>query len=147
VVQHRNRSISLSLIPIIRHNSLLIINPQLETRRTPIDKLNGPTRLDARDGLVGVTGDDVAAVQEGTGHVVGGAGVTDDHLVVGFEALEGDVLDAVGFVLGFGFGDDGGAGDEGVVDSGVGDEIGLEFSEVDVQGAFEAEGGGDGGDD
>ena len=78
---------------------------------------------------------------------MGGTGVTDDHLVVGFEALKGDVLDAVGFVLGFGFGDDGGARDEGVVDSGVGDEIGLEFSQVDVQGAFETERGGDGGDD
>jgi len=75
-----------------------------------------------------------------------GTRITNDHLVVGFEALKGDVLDAVGFVLGFGFGDDGGTGDEGVVDSWVRDEVSLKFGEVDVQGAFEAQGGGDGRD-
>jgi len=53
----------------------------------------------------------------------------------------------MGFMLRFGFGDDGGAGDEGVVDSWVGDQVCLEFSEVDVQGSFEAEGRSDGGDD
>ena len=54
--------------------------------------------------------------------------ITDNHLIVGFETLEGDVLDAVGFMLCFGFGDDGGAGDEWVVDSWVGDQVCLEFS-------------------
>ena len=71
--------------------------------------------------------------------------ITDNHLIVGLETLERNVLDAVRFVLRFGFGDDGGAGDEGVVDSWVGDQVCLEFGEVDVQGSFEAEGGGDGG--
>jgi hypothetical protein len=129
---------------MLRHHSLLIINPQLEARRTPINKLNGPTRLNTRNRLVGVSRDDIATVQKRTGHVMCGTGVTNNHLIVGFKALEGDVLDAVGFMLGFGFGDDGGTGDQGVVDSWVRDEIGLEFGEVDVQGAFEAEGGGDG---
>ena len=64
-----------------------------------------------------------------------------------FETLEGDILDTMGFMLCFCFGDDWGAGDEGVVNSGVRDEVSLEFSEIDVQGTFEAEGGGDGGDD
>lgn len=75
-----------------------------------------------------------------------GTGVTHHHLIVRFETLEGDVLHAVGLVLRFGFGDDGGAGDEGIVDSWVGDQICLEFCEVDVQGSFETEGRGDGGD-
>ena len=59
--------------------------------------------------------------------------------------MEGNVLDTMGFMLRFGFGDDGGAGDEGIVNSWVGDQVCLEFSEVDVQGSFEAEGRGDGG--
>jgi len=126
-LQHSNRSIGLRLIPRIRNNGLLIINAQLESSRTPIDKLNRPARLDLRDGLVGITGDDITAVQECTGHVMGSSGVTDDHLVMGLEALEGDILDAVGFVLSLGFGDDGCAGDKWVVDSGVGNEISLEF--------------------
>jgi hypothetical protein len=71
--------------------------------------------------------------------------ITYNHLIVRFETLEGNVLDAMGFMLRFGFGDDGGAGDEGVVDSWIGDQVCLEFSEVDVQRSFEAEGRGDGG--
>jgi hypothetical protein len=33
------------------------------------------------------------------------------------------------------------------VNSGVGDEVSLEFSQIDVQGTFKTEGGRDGGDD
>ena len=33
------------------------------------------------------------------------------------------------------------------MDAGVGHEVGLELGDVDVEGAVEAEGGGDGGDD
>lgn len=36
--------------------------------------------------------------------------------------------------------------DEGVVDTGVGDQVGLELVEIDVQGAIEAQAGGDGAD-
>jgi len=125
----------------------LIINAQLEPSGTPINELNGPTRFDGRNSLIRVTRDNITTVQKGTSHVMCGTGITNDHLIVGFEALEGDVLDAVGFVLGFGFGDDGGTGDEGVVDSWVRDKVRLKFGKVDVQGAFEAEGGGDGRDD
>ena len=75
------------------------------------------------------------------------AGITHDHLIVGFKTLEGDVLNTVAFVLSFGLGDDGGTGDKGVVNSGIGDQVSLEFSEIDVQRAFEAERRSDGGDD
>jgi len=43
--------------------------------------------------------------------------------------------------------DDRGVGDEREVDTGVGDQVGLELVEVDVQGAVETEGGGDGRND
>ena len=125
----------------------MVVDSKFEASRTPIDELNGATRLDTRDGLVGVSGDNVTAVQERAGHVVSGTGVTDDHLVVGFEALEGDILNPVAFMLRLGFGNNWGAGDEGVVDSRVGYQVGLEFCEIDVQGSFETEGGGDARDD
>ena len=43
--------------------------------------------------------------------------------------------------------DDGSVGDEGEVDSGVGDQVGLELGKIDVEGTVESEGSGDGGDD
>ena len=44
-------------------------------------------------------------------------------------------------------GDDGGVGGQGEVDTGVGHQVGLELRQIHVQGAVEAQGGGDGGDD
>ena len=44
-------------------------------------------------------------------------------------------------------GDDWGVCGQGEVDSGVGHQVGLELSQIDVEGAIEPEGGGDGGDD
>ena len=44
-------------------------------------------------------------------------------------------------------GDDGSVGRQHEVNSGVGDEVGLELGDVDVKSAVESEGGGEGGDD
>ena len=50
-------------------------------------------------------------------------------------------------VVGLLGGDDRSIGDQGEVDPGVGHQVGLELSQVDVEGAVEAEGGRDGGHD
>jgi hypothetical protein len=49
-------------------------------------------------------------------------------------------------VVGLLSGDDGGVGGEHEMDSGVGDEVGLELGDVDVEGSVESEGGGQTGD-
>ena len=46
-----------------------------------------------------------------------------------------------------GGGDDGGVGGEGEVDTGVGDQVGLELVQVNVKGAIESEGCSDAGND
>ena len=73
-----------------------------------------------------------------------GTRIANNHLIVGLKTLEGDILNTVGFVLGFGFGDDWRTRNQGVVDSRVRNQISLEFGEIDVQGPFESEGCGDG---
>jgi hypothetical protein len=50
-------------------------------------------------------------------------------------------------VGGLGGGNNGSVGNEREVDAGVGDQVGLELVQVDVQGTVEAERGGDGRDD
>jgi hypothetical protein len=69
-----------------------------------------------------------------------GTGIADDHLVVGFETLEGDVLNTVAFMLRLGLGDDGCAGDERVVNTGVRNQVSLELGKINIQGSFETEG-------
>jgi len=49
-------------------------------------------------------------------------------------------------VVGLLGGDDGSVGGEHEMDTGVGDEVGLEFSNINVKGTIESEGGGEGGD-
>src|SRR5690606_2583378 len=91
-------------------------------------------------------GHNIATVQEAGGHVLAGAGVALDHLVVGLEAGHGDLLDRVGLVGGLGGRDDGRVGNQGEVDTGVGHKVGLELVQVDVEGAVEPKRRGDRGD-
>ena len=124
----------------------LIADAELEAGSAPVDELDGALRLEGRDSGVGVLGDDITTVQQAGGHVLAVSGVALDHLVVGLEAGHGHLLDRVGLVRGLGSRDDRGVGDQGEVNTGVGNEVGLELVQVDVERAVEAERGGDGGD-
>ena len=125
----------------------LVTDTNLETSRAPVDELDGALGLEVGNRGVGVLGDDVSAVEQAGGHVLSVARIALDHLVVGLEAGHGDLLDAVGLVGGLGGGNNRGVGDEREVDTGVGDQVGLELVQVDVEGAVETKRGGDGGDD
>ena len=125
----------------------LVADTDLETSRAPVDELDGALGLKGSDSSVGVLGDNITTVQQAGSHVLSVTWVTLDHLVVGLEAGHGDLHDAVGLVRGLGGGDDRGVGDEREVDTGVGDQVGLELVQVDVEGAVETEGGGDGRND
>ena len=46
----------------------LIADTKLETGRAPVDKLDGPLRLDDSNSSVNILGNDIAAVQECAGH-------------------------------------------------------------------------------
>ena len=122
----------------------LVADTKLKAGRAPVHKLDGPLRLERGDGVVGVVGDDITAVQKARGHVLAVAGVALDHLVVGLEARHGHLHDRVGLVGGLGGGNNRGVGDEREVDTGVGDQVGLELVEIDVEGTVEAKGGGNG---
>ena len=95
---------------------------------------------------MGLLGDNVTTVEQASSHVLAVAGVTLDHLVVGLEARHGDLVDRVGFVSSLVGGDDGGVGNQREVDTGVGDQVGLELVQVDVERTIETQGSGDGGD-
>jgi hypothetical protein len=125
----------------------LVADTNLEAGRAPVDELDGALRLEVGNGGVGVLGHDVTTVQQAGSHVLSVARVALDHLVVGLEASVGDLHDRVGLVGSLGGGDDGSVSDEREVDTGVGDQVGLELVQVDVEGTVESEGGGDGRDD
>lgn len=96
---------------------------------------------------MGVVGNNITTVEQAGSHVLARARVTLDHLVVRLEARHGHLLDRVGLVSSLGGRDDGGVGNQREVDSGVGDQVGLELVQIDIEGAVEAERGGDGRND
>merc|ERR550539_2051572 len=125
----------------------LVVDANLEPGGTPVNELDGPLSLDGGDGVVDVLGDHVASVEHAAGHILAMAGVALDHLVGGLEAGVGDLGHGELLMVSLLSGDDGGVGDQGEVDTGVRHQVGLELGQVYVQGAVEAKGGGDGGDD
>jgi hypothetical protein len=126
--------------------NLLIINSKFKSCGTPIDKLNCPARFNGGNSLIGISRNNITTIQQCTSHVMCGTRITYNHLIVWLETLESDILNAVTLMLRFGFRNDWGAGNKRVVNTWIGNQICLEFSEVNVQRAFEAEGRSDGGD-
>ena len=119
----------------------------LETSGAPVHELDGALGLDGGDGGIDVLGHHVTTEQHAAGHVLAVAGVALHHLVGWLEAGVGDLSHGQLLVVGLLGGDDGGVGGQGEVDTGVGHQVGLELRQIHVQGAVEAQWGGDGGDD
>jgi hypothetical protein len=119
----------------------LVVDAALEAGRAPVDELDGALGLDGRDRGVDVLGDDVAAVHEAARHVLAVARVALGHHARRLEDGVGDLRDGELLVVGLLGRDDRGVRGEHEVDARVGDEVGLELGDVDVQGAVEAERG------
>jgi hypothetical protein len=124
----------------------LVIDSDLESGGAPVNELNGSLGLDGGDGGIDILGDDISSVKHGASHVFSVSGVTFGHHGGGFEGRVGDFSNGELFVIGFLGRDDGGIRRKHEVDSRVGDEVGLEFSDINVQGSIESEGSGEGRD-
>lgn len=147
-------------------NRLLIVDADLETSRAPLHQVERGLGLEGRNSSVAVTGNDVTAVQKSNSHVLAVSGVANHHLVVGLEAydfcqrqfikalypreshtLEGKIRDLEALVRAPVGGNDGSVADQGVVDTRVRYQVGLELVQVDVERTIEAEGGSNRADD
>jgi len=120
----------------------LIVDTNFESSGAPVDELDGSLGLDGGNGGVDVFGDDISSVQHRASHVFSVSGVAFGHHGGGFESTVGDFGDGKLFVIGFLGGDDGGVRGQHEVNSWVRDQVGLEFSDVDVQGTIESQRGG-----
>lgn len=145
VGQHADSTVELGQVTTGNLLRRLVANTDLETSRAPVNELDGALGLEGSNSGVGLLGHNITTVEQAGGHVLAVAGVTLDHLVVGLKASRGDLVDRVGLVGSLGSRDDGSVGDQGEVDTGVGDQVGLEFVQIDVEGTIETQGGGDGG--
>jgi hypothetical protein len=108
--------------------------------------LDGTLSLETSNSSVDILGNDIATVQHASCHVFPVAWVALYHLVVGLEARHGDLLHRIRLMRCLGGGNNWGVSHEREMDSWIGNQVGLEFVEINVEGAVEAKGGGNGRD-
>jgi len=125
----------------------LVVDTALEASWAPVDELDGSLGLDGGDSGVDILGDDITSVHEAAGHVFTVARVALGHHGGGLEGAVGDLSDGELLVVGLLGGDDGSVGGKHEMDTWVGHQVGLELSDIDVEGTIESEGGSEGGDD
>ena len=99
--------------------------------------LDGSLGLDCSNGSVHVLGDDVSSEEQAAGHVLAMPWVTFDHLVSWFKARVGDLTHCELLMVGLLSRDDWGIGGQWEVNTGVGDKVCLELSQVNIQGTIE----------
>jgi len=122
----------------------LIVDTALEASWAPVDELDGSLGLDGGNGSVDILGDDVSSVHKAASHIFTMSGVAFCHHGCGLESGVGDLSNGELFVISFLGGDDWGIGGKHEMDSGVGHQVGLELSDIDVEGSIESEGGSQG---
>ena len=147
VAQHAHGTLDLGQVTSGYNSWWLVVDTDLETSWTPVDELDGSLGLDGGNGGVDVLGDDVTSVQHTAGHVLAVTWITFYHLVGWLEASVGDLGNGQLFMVGLLGGDDWGVCGEREMDTWVGYQVGLELSQVDVEGTVESERGSDGADD
>lgn len=140
-------AIDLGQITVGYHLRRLVADTDLESRRAPVDKLDGSLSLQCRDRTMNVLGNDIATVEQARRHVLSISRIAFDHLVVGLEARHRNLLNRVCLMGSFGSGDDRGVGDQWEVDAWVWHQIGLEFGKIDVERTIESKRGSDGRND
>ena len=114
------------------HRRRLIIDAYFEASGTPVDKLDGPLRLDGGNRSVDILGDNVSSVQHTTRHVFAVSWVAFDHLIGWLEDSVCNLGHGQLFVVGLLRRYDRGIGGQRKVYTRVWHQISLKLSQVDV---------------
>ena len=143
VAQHAHGTLYLGQVTAGYNSWWLVVDSDLETSWTPVDELDGSLGFDGGNSGVDVLGDNVTSVQHTAGHVLAVTWVTFHHLVGWLKASVGDFGNGELLMVGLLGGDDWGVCSQREVDTWVWYQVGLELSQVDVEGTIESERGSD----
>merc|ERR1719428_1353929 len=124
----------------------LIVDSALESGWAPVDELDGSLGLDGGNGGVDILWHDITSVHEAAGHVLSVSWVALGHHGGWLEGRVGDLSNGELLVVSFLGRDDWSIGRKHEMDSWVWHQVGLELSNIDVEGTVESEGGSQGRD-
>lgn len=144
VGQHAHCTLDLGEVTSWDDGGGLVVDSTLESSGTPVDELDGSLGLDDSNGGVDILGDNISSVHETASHVLSVTGVALGHHVGGLEDGVGDLSNGELLVVGLLGRDHGCIRAQHEVNSGVGHQVSLELSDIDVQGTIETERGGQG---
>ena len=147
VGDHAARAHDLGQVTTGDNGGGLVVDTALETGGGPVDELDGALGLDGGHGGVHVLGDDVTTVHQAARHVLSVTRVALDHHRGGLEDGVGDLGNGQLLVVRLLSRDDGSVRGQHEVDTRVGHQVGLELSDIDVQGTVETQRGRQGRDD
>ena len=118
----------------------LIVDSNFEPGRAPVHKLDAAFRLDCCYGSIYILGNYVSAVEKAACHVFTVAGIALHHLISRLETRIGDLCNSQLLVVGLLSRNDRGIRCQGEVNSGIGNQIGLELGEIHIERAVKPEG-------
>merc|ERR1712054_598133 len=124
----------------------LVVDTALEAGWAPVDELDGSLGLDGSNSGVDILWDDITSVHEAASHVLSVSWVAIGHHGGWLEGGVGDLSNGELLVVGLLGRDDWGIGRKHEMDSWVWHQVGLELSNIDIEGTVESEGGGQRGD-
>ena len=119
----------------------MVVNTDLESSGAPVDELDGSLGFDGGNGGIDILGDHITSVEHGAGHVFTMAWVALGHHGGGFESTVGDFGNGQLFMVSLLSRDDRGVRGQHEVDTGVGHQVGLELSDINVEGTVESQRG------
>merc|ERR1719499_1093474 len=128
VGQHANCPWNLGKVSTRNHSWWLVVDTNLETSWTPVNKLDGSLGLDGGNGSIDILGDHISSVEHAAGHILAMSWVTLDHLVSWLKAGIGDLRDRKLLMVSLLSRDDRCICDQREVDPGVWHQVGLELS-------------------
>merc|ERR1719317_69412 len=144
--EHTDCTSNLGLVPSWYNSGGLIVDTNLESCRTPVNKLDASLSLDGCDGSVHILGDHIPSVEKTASHVLTMTGIALHHLVSRLKTSIGDLGHSYLLMVSLLSRDDGSIGHEREVDPWVRHQVSLELSKVNVQSSIKSKGSSDGRD-
>jgi hypothetical protein len=142
VGNHADGSLDLGEVTSGDNSGGLVVDTALETGRAPVNKLDGSLGLDGGNSGIDILRDDITTEHKAACHVLSVSGITLGHHGGGLESRVGDLSNRELLVVGLLGRDDGSVRGKHKVDTGVGDQVSLELSNINIKSTIETEGGG-----
>merc|ERR1711937_1132064 len=147
VGEHANSSLDLGKISTRNHSWWLIVDTDLESSWTPVNKLDGPLGLDGGNGSIDILGDHISPVEHAAGHVLASSRITLDHLVCWLKTSVGNFTHRQLLVVSLFSANDWSIRSQREVDSWIWNQVSLELGQIHIESSIKSERGSDGGHD